>query len=242
MSEIDLDELRVATPCKIPWDSMKGDETRRYCSQCHMNVYKIAEMSPCEAVRLVGKDTDYSFSLYTRPDGTVITKDCPIAVKRFRRNRKIIAALIVSIFASAYFLNQNAISQYDQDLQRQLVYAEAGRDFECRLSANGKLVVSKTNIRKGELFSPQTVEEIEVNQEKIPVDSLHSMSLLEGKAARTFIEAGQIIDQREVMDAIPKSYRLRLDKKTEERALEIAERSNQTISQLMSNWIRDQLP
>ena len=45
----DIDHLRIATPCPVGWDQMTGDSRVRFCDQCRLNVYNIAELRRTEA-------------------------------------------------------------------------------------------------------------------------------------------------------------------------------------------------
>ena len=36
-----LDNVRVASPCPANWNEMIGDERKKYCSECKLNVYNL---------------------------------------------------------------------------------------------------------------------------------------------------------------------------------------------------------
>lgn len=242
MSEIDLNDLRIASPCKIPWDSMKGTDTKRYCSQCHLNVYNISNMTHGEAVKLIGNDTAHCFSLFRRPDGTVITRDCPVGVARIRKYLKWSAVIVISLLTGPMLFQQFMKREAEAEAQRQEIYKESRRVLGGGgLSAKGKVVVCVSQIRSGDFFSPEMLEEIEVSQSKIPMDAITSASILAGKISRSYIQPGEIIDQAEVLDPLPKAYRLRLERKLELQASEIADSQNISVSQLLSGWIKDKL-
>jgi hypothetical protein len=65
---------------------MHGDERVRFCGQCKLNVYNIAELARDEAERLI-TDTEGHLCtrLHVRADGTVITRDCPVGLSAIRR-------------------------------------------------------------------------------------------------------------------------------------------------------------
>ena len=48
-----LDNIEIAKPCPVSWDSMSGDERIRFCGDCKKHVYNISEMSKKEAERLI---------------------------------------------------------------------------------------------------------------------------------------------------------------------------------------------
>lgn len=85
-----LDNLRIATPCQADWDEMKGDERVRFCGRCEKNVYNLSAMTRAEAEALVGaKEGRMCVRLYQRKDGTVLTSDCPVGVRRARLRHRV---------------------------------------------------------------------------------------------------------------------------------------------------------
>lgn len=81
-----LDSIQIATPCHASWSAMKGDDRVRFCEQCSLHVFNIAEISREDAEKLI-VDTEGRLCarLYRRHDGTVITKDCPVGLIAARR-------------------------------------------------------------------------------------------------------------------------------------------------------------
>ncbi len=103
----DVNKLRVASPCHIGWENMTGDERVRLCKTCNLNVYNIAEMTSDEARRLITKrDERICLRLYRRVDGTLITRDCPVGLRGFRKRaaRRLGAALatIIGLFSIGF--------------------------------------------------------------------------------------------------------------------------------------------
>lgn len=89
-----LDNIRIASPCTASWDEMTGDERVRFCGHCAKDVYNLSGMAREESERLLRERAgNICVRLYKRHDGTVLTADCPVGVKRKRRRR--IAALAV---------------------------------------------------------------------------------------------------------------------------------------------------
>ena len=96
-----LKNITLAAPCPASWDKMKGDEQVRYCDQCKQNVYNLSEMTAAEAVELIGRtEGRLCVQFYRRPDGTVITTDCPGGLRwriwKWLRKRRV---WIASFFA-----------------------------------------------------------------------------------------------------------------------------------------------
>jgi hypothetical protein len=81
-----LDEIQVASPCSVSWDAMRGDERVRHCDQCRLNVFNIAGMPRADALELVRKAEGRTcVRIFRRKDGTVLTADCPVGVRKLRR-------------------------------------------------------------------------------------------------------------------------------------------------------------
>ena len=81
-----LDRMRIASPCHVGWENMKGDERTRFCAQCSLNVHNISAMTRDEVASLVAKtEGRICARLYRRADGTVLTRDCPVGLRALRR-------------------------------------------------------------------------------------------------------------------------------------------------------------
>ena len=73
---LDLNQIRIARPCDVPWDGMKGDDRVRFCEQCKQAVYNVSELTRDEVVKLIEKDGKPCMQIRRRKDGTVITREC----------------------------------------------------------------------------------------------------------------------------------------------------------------------
>src|SRR5262249_19517730 len=79
---LDLDNIRVASPCPASWDKMTGDDRVRHCQECKLNVYNLSEMTRIEAERLVAnREGRMCVRFYRRADGTILTRNCPRALQ-----------------------------------------------------------------------------------------------------------------------------------------------------------------
>ena len=82
----DVNDLQVASPCSVGWDSMHGDERARMCDQCSLTVYNLEGLSENEVFDIVGDGSQrVCVRLRRRTDGTVITRDCPKGLVAYRR-------------------------------------------------------------------------------------------------------------------------------------------------------------
>lgn len=80
-----LDDVMVAAPCNVGWENMQGDERVRFCNLCQLNVYNLSGMSDKEAEELLQiSDSKICISLYRRADGTVMTDNCPVGLRKIR--------------------------------------------------------------------------------------------------------------------------------------------------------------
>jgi hypothetical protein len=93
-----LEQIRIASPCEVPWDSMRGDDRVRFCRSCRQNVYNVEAMTRAEAERLIGaREGRVCVRMLWRPDGTVVTADCWTRLRAARRRGVIpfLAMLVV---------------------------------------------------------------------------------------------------------------------------------------------------
>lgn len=92
-------ELRIASPCSADWDSMQGDERVRYCPECKLKVYNFDAMGSAEIEKLVrNREGRLCARFYARPDGTLLTQNCPVG---FRARVRRISRAAGAIFSAA---------------------------------------------------------------------------------------------------------------------------------------------
>jgi hypothetical protein len=108
--DIPLDDIRIASPCRADWDEMYGDERKRFCGECKMNVYNISGMTRSEAEALImNAEGRLCVRFYRRGDGTILTKDCPVGWARVKqRTRRVVAAafsLVMALFTGVLFVS-----------------------------------------------------------------------------------------------------------------------------------------
>src|SRR3712207_9206675 len=81
-----LERVRVAAPCPADWGKMVGDERVRYCNQCNLHVYNLSGMTRREAEALVtSSEGRLCIRFYRRPDGTILTRNCPVGLSALKR-------------------------------------------------------------------------------------------------------------------------------------------------------------
>ena len=105
--ESPLKNLKIASPCSMSWDAMAGDERKRFCGECKLNVYNLSGMTKYDAEHLL-RTTEGRLCVryYQRIDGTILTKDCPVGWAKVKQRLSLAAtaafSLLVSLFAGLF--------------------------------------------------------------------------------------------------------------------------------------------
>lgn len=112
MSKYDspFNNLKIASPCSADWNRMDGDDRKRFCGDCKLNVYNLSGMTRYDAEHLLRmSEGRLCVRYFQRPDGTILTQDCPVGWARVKQRVSIFAAaafsLVVSLFASLYLVS-----------------------------------------------------------------------------------------------------------------------------------------
>lgn len=88
LAELRTEDERVrhdlSSPCPARWSDMRGDDRVRHCDACQKNVYNLTAMPTEEAEALLAEEGGRCLRLYRRADGTVLTNDCPVGLRRAR--------------------------------------------------------------------------------------------------------------------------------------------------------------
>ncbi len=97
-----LSNIKIASPCTADWNEMLGNERRRFCGECKLNVYNLSGMSQREAENLLlNSEGRLCVRFYKRADGTILTKDCPVGWQAIRqRVSKTVTAFASLVFAA----------------------------------------------------------------------------------------------------------------------------------------------
>lgn len=122
--QINLNNLRIASPCPKKWEEMAGDERVRFCSHCQLNVYNFSAMTRIEAESFLLKaEGRVCGRLYRRADGNVLTQDCPVGLRAIRQRVSRLAATafsaVVGLFGGMGYAQQPQ-SKTKTDVQRSL--------------------------------------------------------------------------------------------------------------------------
>ncbi len=115
-----LKNISVASPCSQDWNAMIGDDRKRYCGECKLNVFNLSGMSRAEAENLIlNTEGRLCVRFYRRADGSILTKDCPVgwaAIKRrISRTAAAAFALLIGLLSGlgfAAFFSQTKKPKY----------------------------------------------------------------------------------------------------------------------------------
>lgn len=87
-----LRDIRIASPCSMSWDEMTGDEKRRHCGACDLDVHNFAAMTTREIEDLIAHAGGRLCArLFRRADGMILTADCPVGVAALRARARRVA-------------------------------------------------------------------------------------------------------------------------------------------------------
>jgi hypothetical protein len=105
-----LNNIKVASPCPANWDEMYGDNKKRYCGECKLNVYNLSGMSKDEAENLImNSEGRLCVRFFRRQDGTILTKDCPVGWAKVKQKvSRVVTAtfsLLVGVFGGLFAFN-----------------------------------------------------------------------------------------------------------------------------------------
>jgi hypothetical protein len=100
MSKFDspLNNIKIASPCQADWREMYGDDRRRFCGDCKLNVYNLSGMTRDAAETLImNAEGRLCVRFYKRADGSIITQDCPVGWARVKQRTRVFAAAAFSL-------------------------------------------------------------------------------------------------------------------------------------------------
>ena len=117
-------KLKVASPCPMSWDEMSGDDRMRFCDRCELNVFNLSAMTEEELGTFMEqkKGDRLCGRFFQRPDGTVMTSDCPVGWRRKIVKRIAIGAtfLLGMIFTLTAFGESERTAEYPSWIQAAL--------------------------------------------------------------------------------------------------------------------------
>lgn len=105
-----LNNIKIASPCSANWNEMYGDNRKRFCSDCKLNVYNLSGMTRDEAEALVtSAEGRLCVRYFQRADGTVLTADCPVGWARVKQRTRFYvtaaASMLIALFSGVLFVS-----------------------------------------------------------------------------------------------------------------------------------------
>jgi len=112
MSKFDspLNNISIASPCSADWNEMYGDDRKRFCGDCKLNVYNLSGMTKDEAESLVmNAEGRLCVRFYRRADGSIITEDCPVGWAKVKHRTKVFAtaafSMVMALFSGVFIVS-----------------------------------------------------------------------------------------------------------------------------------------
>lgn len=98
-----LSNLKIASPCAADWDAMAGDERKRFCGDCKLNVYNLSGMAKYDAENLLrNSEGRLCVRYFQRADGTVLTQECPVGWAKVKQRLSVAATAAFALFVSMF--------------------------------------------------------------------------------------------------------------------------------------------
>jgi len=77
---------------------MQGDQRQRSCNGCSRNVFNISEMTKQEAESFLRENgTSQCMIFYRRKDGTIMTDNCPVGLRKLRDRCRVVVRAIAGL-------------------------------------------------------------------------------------------------------------------------------------------------
>lgn len=105
-----LNNIKIASPCSADWNEMYGNERRRFCGDCKLNVYNLSGMGRAEAEAFITNSEGRAcVRFYRRADGSVLTRDCPVGWAKVKQRTRAFASalgvLFITLFSGVLFVS-----------------------------------------------------------------------------------------------------------------------------------------
>lgn len=101
--ETPLNNIKIASPCSADWNRMVGDDRKRFCSDCKLNVYNLSGMTRYDAENLLrNSEGRLCVRYFQRADGTILTKDCPVGWESVKQRGILVATAALSAFLAIF--------------------------------------------------------------------------------------------------------------------------------------------
>lgn len=101
--ESPLKNVKIASPCQADWEQMYGDNRKRFCGVCQLNVYNLSGMTREQAESLIqNAEGRLCVRYFQRSDGTVLTDDCPVGWAKIKQRSRAVATATLSMLIALF--------------------------------------------------------------------------------------------------------------------------------------------
>lgn len=138
-----LNNIKIASPCNADWNEMMGNERKRFCAECKLNVYNLSGMSQREAENLLlNTEGRLCVRFYKRADGTILTKDCPVGWQAIRQRISKTATAFASLVFAAF--SGIGLANYFAESSEQQMMGEIAP--EIKNTTMGVMAIENSNV------------------------------------------------------------------------------------------------
>lgn len=190
-----INDLRVASPCPVAWSDLTGEERVRFCNLCKKNVYNISEMNRREAEELVkSNEGNLCVRMYIRKDGTILTNDCPVGLRKVRDVIFWAVAAAASVVCS-FLSGQATMASPEQKDKQKPVGAIKPKTKRCEvMPLMGAIAPSKDYAPP-----PQKLDQ--------DLESWAKMIQSDPKSVEAYLGHGRVLEQLGRLDEAEKDYK-----------------------------------
>jgi hypothetical protein len=154
---------------------MRGDDRIRFCDHCRKNVFNISAMTHRDAEALISETQGQLCTrFFRRPDGTILTEDCPVGIAAVRKHVARAAAAVMSSmlsFASVAMaqVQQTVSQQAESQTATEVTGAISGTVKDPASSVVPGAEVTCTNVKSGKTFKTRSSDLGEFKLESLPI-------------------------------------------------------------------------
>jgi flagella basal body P-ring formation protein FlgA len=187
------ENITVSKNCPVDWNTMEGDEKIRFCGKCSQNVYNLSEMTQEQAEEVIQRqDGKMCIRLYRRPDGKIMTKDCPKPVIKASvwvgAGAAGVAILALAMYTNAY-LNSPA--------QGSMEWHET-HSREAPPGPPIKVVCIAKRLQAGDTITADALQFCSFPDNKVPINTLYHFNQAIGKIINYDCEPGTLVTEHTV--------------------------------------------
>jgi hypothetical protein len=187
-----LDNIKIAAPCSADWNEMFGDERKRFCGECKLNVYNLSGMTRAEAENfLINAEGSVCVKFYRRSDGSVLTQDCPVGWQALKRKVSRAAsaafALIAGFFGGNFSFNQTIFDITDLDKKVTVNFDTSKEDFS--IPAPGQLEnLDEVKVQIKKRHNSKKVKQIETKINEMALGRVVNIRQLKDEPVKLWIK------------------------------------------------------